>query len=104
MENNPSSKPIPLLLQSLGRGIYPLPNPSPLAAAAGLLAGWSQWATLLAILSLSRRVQERPRWLQERYDSVQDASKSVQDAAKRVQELPSCLQELQDALKTTPGT
>ena len=34
----PSSKSIPLLLQSLGRGIDPLPNPSPPPRLAGLLA------------------------------------------------------------------
>ena len=39
--SDPSSKSIPHLLQSLGRGIYPLPNRSPLAGAARLLAGWS---------------------------------------------------------------
>ena len=60
----PSSKPIPLLLQSLGRGIYPLPNPSPLAAFVPLLAPRTA-ATLF--------------W---RSYSAQDASKSGQDAFK----------------------
>ena len=75
--SDPSSKSIPLLLQSLGRGIYPLPNPSPLAFATELLALRRYLAHPLAILSGLRWLQERPRGLQERYDSFQDASQEA---------------------------